>query len=250
MSYSRFAYVYDFLMKDMPYSQWMELVREKQTQYEVNGDRVLDLGCGTGELSIGLAEMGYDVTGVDLSEDMLMVAKDKAENSNVAISFYHQDMSEIEGLGLYDVITIFCDSLCYLTEQDQVRRTFNKAFEHLKSGGLFLFDVHSIYKMTQIFMNQTFALNDEEVSYIWNCFPGEAPNSVEHDLTFFVEEESGYYSRFDEFHTQRTYPVIQLEKWLNEEGFLVHEVLGDFSGASYTELSERIFFICQKKTAA
>ncbi|RDI44035.1 class I SAM-dependent DNA methyltransferase [Falsibacillus pallidus] len=247
MSYNRFAYVYDFLMKDMPYDKWLQMVQDFKESFGIQGKKVLDLGCGTGELTVGLAELGYDVTGVDLSDDMLMVAREKADKAGVRIQLFQQDMSKIEELGTYDIITIFCDSLCYLTDEEDIKNTFEKANEHLKPGGLLLFDVHSIYKMSQIFMNQTFSLNEEEVSYIWSCFPGEKPNSVEHDLTFFVQEDdSDLYSRFDEFHTQRTYPIHQLENWLREAGFAIKEIQGDFSGSRYTDESERIFFINQK----
>ncbi|CAN7313893.1 class I SAM-dependent DNA methyltransferase [Rossellomorea sp. LjRoot5] len=248
MSYERFAYVYDYLMQDVPYDGWLEYVNRQAEHYSIQGKKVLDIACGTGELSLRLARDGYDVTGVDLSQDMLTIAQEKASAQNVQIQLFQQDMSRLDSLGEYDIITIFCDSLNYLEDENDVENTFNRVYAHLKQDGLFLFDVHSIYKMTEIFMNQTFTLSDEQVSYIWDCFPGEVPNSVEHELTFFVEdEETGQYERVEELHKQRTYPILMVKEWLVRIGFDVLNITADFTEESPSDKSERIFFACKKK---
>ncbi len=247
MSYEQFAYLYDELMKDVPYDKWVEIIEQKAAEYHVAGKKLLDLACGTGELSVRLAGSGYDVTGVDLSEDMLSVAKGKSDEQSLPIQYFQQNMAELEGLGLFDIIGIFCDSLNYLQNEEDVKRTFEGVFTHLKDDGLFIADVHSVYKMAHIFMNQTFALNEEEISYIWESFEGEHPHSVEHELTFFaLDEATGKYDRYDELHFQRTYPVEQYRTWLNQAGFEVLDVLADFSDTPPQDDSERIFFICRK----
>jgi SAM-dependent methyltransferase len=247
MSYEGFAYVYDFLMKDVPYDKWMQFLGEKKEAYGVKENHVLDLGCGTGELSVRLAKEGYEVTGVDLSEDMLMVAREKAVEESVPLSLFQQDMSELEGLGTFDIITIFCDSLNYLPSPLEVRKTFGKVHTHLKDGGLFLFDIHSLYKINEIFMNQTYADNEDEVSYIWTSYPGDDSHSVDHELTFFVfDNHKGLYERLDEWHTQRTYPISDYTYWLEEKGFTVKEVTADFTDEAPMATSERIFFTCVK----
>lgn len=247
MTYGRFAYVYDELMKDVPYEKWLMILTAKLEQYGIDGRKVLDLACGTGEITVELAQHGFNVSGVDLSDEMLMVANEKAGKQGLTIPFFQQNMAELEGLGLYDCVTIFCDSLNYLREETDVQKTFSRVHEHLKDGGLFLFDVHSIYKMEEIFHNNTFAVNDEEVSYIWDCFPGEEPYSVEHDLSFFVrDDQSGLYDRFDELHYQRTYPVQQYKEWLQQAGFEVLELLADLEETPPTKETERILFVARK----
>ncbi|MGN7399722.1 class I SAM-dependent DNA methyltransferase [Cytobacillus praedii] len=247
MTYGKFAYLYDELMKDVPYDKWVELVKNYVSEFHVNGNKILDLACGTGELSIKFAEEGFEVTGVDLSEDMLMVAQGKAADKEMNVQFYQQNMAELEGLGRFDVIGIFCDSLNYLQSEQEVLDTFSRVHEHLDDNGLFIFDVHSIHKIMQIFMNQTFALNDEEISYIWHSYQGEHPNSVEHDLSFFVlDQQSGQYERYDELHFQRTFPIEVYGNWLKEAGFEVLEVTADFESVSPQTQSERIFFISRK----
>lgn len=250
MSYGKFAYLYDDLMSDVPYDQWVELVNKASETYQVPGKRLLDLACGTGSLSIKFAEEGYDVTGIDLSEDMLMVAHSKASDQGYAIQFYQQNMAEFEGLGKYDIIGIFCDSLNYLQTEKEVFDTFLRVHQHLSDHGLFIFDVHSLYKIMQVFMNQTFALNDEEISYIWHSYQGEHPNSVEHDLSFFVHDpDSGQYDRYDELHFQRTFPINVYKDWLKKAGFEVLRINADFEETEPQMHSERIFFICRKITS-
>jgi cyclopropane fatty-acyl-phospholipid synthase-like methyltransferase len=248
MSYEHFAYLYDELMTDAPYEDWVQFVIDKAEHYHVQGKNLLDLACGTGELSVRLAKAGFAVTGVDLSADMLAVAQAKAEEQGLRIPFYEQNMTDLEGQGQFDIITIFCDSLNYLAGEQEVRDTFSNVFAHLKDDGLFLFDVHSVFKMTDIFMNQTFAFNEEHLAYIWNSFPGEAPYSVEHELSFFVlDDHDGKYERYDELHFQRTFPVERYAKWLQSIGFELLEVNADFKNEEPTEQSERIFFTARKQ---
>ncbi len=251
MSYEHFAYLYDELMRDAPYEEWVRFVNEKCDKYNMTGGprpSLLDLACGTGEVSIRLAKEGFQVTGVDLSEDMLSVAQTKAKKEGLRVPFYQQNMAELEGLGEFDIISIFCDSLNYLQFENEVTDTFAKVFRHLKNGGIFLFDVHSIYKIHQVFVNNTFAINEDDISYIWNSFPGDEPNSVEHELSFFVlDENSGKYDRYDELHLQQTFTIEQYAAWLAEAGFELLEITADFTNEPPKEDSERIFFAARRK---
>jgi cyclopropane fatty-acyl-phospholipid synthase-like methyltransferase len=247
MTYGRFAYLYDELMADVPYDNWLSLTETFGELYKVPGKRLLDIACGTGELTIRFALQGFNVTGVDLSEDMLAVAKSKSVEEGIEIPFYQQNMAELEGLEKYDFITIFCDSINYLTTEEEVIQTFEKVSEHLSDHGLFLFDVHSVHKMENIFKNQTFTLIEDDVCYIWNSFQGENAYSIEHELTFFVKDEKNEkYDRIEEYHFQRTYPIRQYESWLNEKGFEVLQILGDLENKPPTDESERILFIARK----
>jgi 2-polyprenyl-3-methyl-5-hydroxy-6-metoxy-1,4-benzoquinol methylase len=249
MSYKRFAYLYDELMQDAPYEQWVEFVKGKLEKYGVEGHSLLDIACGTGELSVRFAKEGFRVTGVDLSGDMLRVAQEKAGNLGLSIPFYQQDMAELEGLGLFDTIGIFCDSLNYLPSEETVVQTFENIFHHLDHNGIFIFDVHSVYKISHLFLEQTFTLNEDHLAYIWNSFPGEYVNSIEHELSFFVlDDKSGKYDRFDELHYQRTFSIEQYSIWLKKAGFEILEINADFETKSPEPKSERIFFIVRKNT--
>ncbi|WP_442595066.1 class I SAM-dependent DNA methyltransferase [Neobacillus sp. D3-1R] len=248
-SYGKFAYLYDQLMQDIPYEKWLEITARYKQKYQVRGSRLLDIACGTGELSCRFAMEDYDVTGIDLSEDMLAVAKEKSDAEGLKIPYFQQNMAELEGLGQFDLITIFCDSLNYLSNEQEVIKTFEGVASHLEDNGLFLFDVHSEYKMEEIFKNQTFTYIEDDICYIWNCFEGEYPFSVEHELTFFVKDNQlkERYERVEEFHFQRTYSINQYKKWLEQTGFEALHILGDLEDKAVTGHTERILFIAKKK---
>lgn len=248
MSYEQFAYLYDELMQDAPYDQWVNFVLKSLQDHQIKGNNFLDLACGTGELSVRFAEKGFKVTGVDLSTDMLAVARAKAESHGVMIPLFEQDMAELEGLGSFDIIGIFCDSLNYLLTEEKVLNTFLKASQCLNKDGILFFDVHSIFKINELFIDQTFTLCDENIAYIWNSFPGEYPNSVEHELSFFVQDPAdGKYNRIDEFHEERTFSTEQYSEWLEEAGFEILEISADFEEKKPQPDSERIFFMARKK---
>jgi ubiquinone/menaquinone biosynthesis C-methylase UbiE len=247
MTYQHFAYIYDELMVDVPYHAWIEYF-QRNIKETSNDSRVLDLACGTGSLSIPLAKLGFEVTGLDLSSEMLSVAEEKARRDQVSITFLQQNMTELSGLEAFDYIVCFCDSLNYLEDEEEVNRTFARVYDQLKPGGIFMFDVHSVHKMENVFKNQTFFSNEENISYIWNCYEGEDPYSVEHDLTFFIKDsKENVYNRFDETHFQRSFPAHLYEAWLKEAGFTNISISADFETEFNTGNHERIFFCCQKK---
>ncbi len=243
MSYNRFASVYDALMQDAPYDEWNNYL-----QKEALPGTLIDIGCGTGELSVRFAHAGFQVTGVDLSGDMLAIAREKAEMHKLSIPLFQQDMRELEGLGPFQTAVIFCDSLNYLKTEEDVQKTFQSVYSQLEPGGLFLFDVHSAYKINHVFQDQTFADAAEDISFIWNAFPGEYPDSVEHELTFFVQAENGLYDRFDEVHYQRTFSPGQYKLWLEKAGFNVVSVTADFTDKAPWKESERIFIKAKKSS--
>ncbi|MBM7577717.1 class I SAM-dependent DNA methyltransferase [Jeotgalibacillus terrae] len=247
MAYDQFAYVYDRLMSDVPYDEWMSVLLREKEHFQVNGTRLLDVGCGTGEWTVKASVHGFETVGIDLSESMLSMAQQKAMEAGQSIRFFQMDMAEAGELGQFDLITIFCDSLNYLETEEAVRQTFTNMHQMLALNGLFLFDVHSVYKVNELFAGQTYSYDDGEAAYIWNSFEGEFENSAEHELTFFIKEEGDLYARFDEFHKQRTFTIDQYKAWLSEAGFQVESVTADFTDKEPSDMSERIFFTCTKR---
>jgi 2-polyprenyl-3-methyl-5-hydroxy-6-metoxy-1,4-benzoquinol methylase len=247
MSYLHFAKFYDELMKDVPYDLWVRFFEQKVDRHfgKQAAKRILDLGCGTGTIAIELARKNYDVTGIDISEEMLTIAQLKANEERLPVQFFQQDMSQFSGFPAFDCIVVFCDSLNYLQTEAAVSATFSSIYDALEPGGLLLFDVHSVYKLEEVFIGSTFTSNEEDVSFIWHCFEGEVPRSVEHDLSFFVKAGE-LYERFDEVHLQRTFPIRDYLKMLKETGFDVLEVNGDFQEGEIQPKAERVFFTCRK----
>lgn len=236
MTYGKFAAVYDRLMEDVPYERYAEWVTSS-----VSSGKLLDIACGTGTLSELFSEAGLEVTASDLSEEMLAVASDRFAQAGLTVPLFCLSMTDLEGLSGFDAVTIAIDSLNYLETEEEVKRTFREVYEALNEGGHFFFDVHSVHKMTEIYMDGPFVLDDEEISYIWHTEPGETEFSVIHDLTFFVKN-GRFYERFEETHEQRTFPVSLYEQWLAEAGFQNVAITADFSNEKPADASERIFF--------
>lgn len=245
MTYHYFATIYDYLMSDLPYTEWVTYVQKIRDKSQHEGRRLLDLGCGTGTLSLLLSKAGFEVTGVDLSEEMLAIAH--AKEGSESIAYFQQNMTELELRQTFDVVVIFCDVLNYLRTEEEIGETLRRVHNHLTDGGLLMFDVHSVYKMEHLFNDQVYASSDEDVAYIWQCISGDEPLSVFHELSFFIKNKRASYTRFDEVHYQKTYSIDQYKQILKETGFELTDISGGFSFGAPTNTTERIFFSAVKK---
>ncbi|NEW05144.1 class I SAM-dependent methyltransferase [Paenibacillus sp. SYP-B3998] len=253
MSYERFAYTYDRLMESMPYGEWLRFARESFERFGTKPTALVDLGCGTGTLAIPLALEGYRVTGIDLSEDMLAVAEQKAEQrstllKNGSLRWVQQDLREW-GIGeQVDAAISFCDCINYLLEEEEIIQTFQQTYDGLKPGGLFLFDVHTPEQLFAYAESQPFFLDEEDVSYIWTSELDDERVQIEHNLTIFVQDKEGSdrFRRIDEMHVQRAYPLGWLEQQLHEVGFKEVHKGSDFTWNSPTVTTERAFFVAKK----
>jgi predicted TPR repeat methyltransferase len=245
LAYGDFAYYYDQLMKDAPYEKWMTFLEEAMARYGIRPRHIADLGCGTGTLSIPLAERGYTVTGVDLSEEMLSVACAKVESQTPRLRFFCQDLRELVLPEPVDLAFSFCDTLNYLTREEDVHQVFARVKEALRPNGLFMFDVHSVFKLREKLGQNVFYEVTDEVSYIWQSRFEEATATVEYDITFFAldDEEDELYRRFHEVHVQRAYEPEVLCDLLKSVGFSTVEVYADFGWDVPKETSERLFFV-------
>ncbi|SDY50726.1 Methyltransferase domain-containing protein [Evansella caseinilytica] len=244
MKHEHFASIYDLLMEDAPYEDWLLYTKE----HIPSAAKVVDLACGTGTFAVKLFQSGFDVSGVDISRDMLTVAERKARETKCSIPLFLQDMRHLSGFSGVDGVTLFCDGLNYLLNEADVQQTFRNVAQILRPGGKFLFDVHSVYKMEHLFNDQLYGINDDAVSYLWFSAPGEQPHSVEHCLTFFIkQEDSGLYERKDEEHRQRTFPPGKYQEWLLNAGFVNVEVTGDFGRSEPQASQDRYFFKAEKK---
>jgi len=225
MSYHGFAYHYDVMMADVDYSLWTSAV----CAHVAKGGRVLDVGCGTGTLALALIESGYAVTGLEISEDMLVVASEKAKAQHIDIDFIQQDMRQLEGLSDFDGVLIAVDSLNYLDDETDVKQTFAGVHGVLADAGILIFDVHTPLKMTHIFNDYLYVDNDEALTYIWHVEAGDKPLSIVHELTIFAKNENGTYTRTMEHHHQRTFEMATYRAWLVEAGFEIISQTGDES---------------------
>ncbi len=239
-SYERFAHVYDELQTDIPYNLYVDWVVQHApcSQYPT----LLDIGCGTGVLSLLFAHAGYKVSGVDLSEEMLSIAAKRFADAGYQAPLYCMSMDELDGFKALDVVTITIDSLNYVVEEQAVYTTLERIYHALRDGGQLFFDVHSLFKMNEIFLDGPFTYDDGDISYVWHTAPADFEHSVTHQMTFYVRDiASELYERFDEEHLQRTFSIEQYMAWLRAIGFHDVEITADFTDEAPEYESERIF---------
>lgn len=251
MTYQTFAHVYDEVMDHEQYQLWVEFTKDSfKTYTSRNIQKVMELACGTGEVSTLLTEAGYQVTGVDLSREMLDIAKEKYQQDYPSIDWVQKDMRDLKGLETFDAITLYSDSLCYLTEFEDTIKVFKTVYEHLKEGGLFLFDVHSLYQMQEVFPGYQYHYTSENLAFLWQSYELEEPGSVEHVIDMFVRDESQtskvLFEHFQEVHVEQTFPMEWYQEALEMVGFKKVWIRANFGESEVEETSPRWFFIALK----
>lgn len=250
MAYKQMAALYDQLMVDAPYDEWVTFTEAiiKESGKEVTS--IIDLGCGTGEITLRLSKQGYDLSGVDYSSDMLTYAQAKSQAEHQEIHWVHQDLRDLSGFENKDVAISYCDVFNYLTTEEDLRRAFDNVAATLKPGGLFIFDVHSVNHVQNALVNQVFTEVTEDVCYIWYCHEGDEAGEMYHDLTFFAADDAQKYDRIEEYHHQRTYAPEFYVQLLNDSGFEKPQIYNDFSlkQSNLGEQAERIFIVAEKRS--
>lgn len=245
--YGSFAYVYDKFMDDVPYEEWADYVQSLLMEYEVREGLVLELGCGTGNLTEILASRGYDMIGVDLSADMLDIAMEKRERSGRDILYLMQDMREFELYGTVRAAVCICDSMNYLQEEKDLLSTFKLVNNYLDPGGIFIFDLNTAYKYRELIGDTTIAENREGASFIWENTWYEEEKVNEYDLTIFAETENGLYQKFEETHFQRAYDLKTVKRLIAEAGMEFLAAYDAFTREPVRPDSERIYVIAREK---
>lgn len=241
-TYETFAAVYDEIMDDSLYDKWTDF---SLRQLPKGTKTILELACGTGIQAVRFAQEGYEVTGLDLSYEMLELAQKKAETAKVMLELAKADMLELEGIGEFDAVTCYSDSLCYMPDQEALLRVFEGVYSVLHQGGTFLFDVHSIYQMEEVFAGYNYHENYEDFAFVWDTYEGEKEYSIVHELTFFVKDKKRgeeWFIRRDEVHEERTYPIDTYVSLLKQAGFTAVEIFADFTDEAPTKTSQRWFF--------
>ncbi len=247
-SYTGFAKVYDLFMEDVPYKEWSRWIAEMLRAHGIEDGLVLDLACGTGVMTELLAEAGYDMIGIDQSEEMLERALDRKEQSGHDILYLCQDMREFELYGTVRAIVSVCDSMNYVLEEEAFLDILTAAAEnYLDYGGLFLFDLNTEYKYQMLLGEQTIAENREEGSFIWENSYDEEEKINEYELTLFIREDSGYYRKYEEVHYQRAYPLDTVKELVARSGLKLLQVCDAYTGEPVREDSERICVVCRRE---
>ena len=248
--YKELARVYDRLMADVPMDAWVSHIDQLlATTFEegpLPGRRLLDLGCGTGSISLLLAKMGYQVTGLDLSGPMLEVARKKFREEGLEGKFLEQDMGKMEFQNSFDMAIATFDTFNYLLEEKELAQVLERVYRALATPGILVFDMNTHNKFTRILGQEDYTYNTEDLVYIWENEYDPKERLARMDLTFFLKEEGDRYRRFVEHHQQRYYPVKTMRRLLSRAGFQDIHCYRDLSFASADGRGERNFFITVK----
>lgn len=247
-AYTSFASVYDTFMDNIPYEEWAEYLVALLKEHQVEEGLVLDLGCGTGSMTELLAQAGYDMIGIDNAEEMLEIAIEKREKSGHDILYLLQDMREFELYGTVGAIVSICDSVNYITEEDELVEVFRLVNNYLDPKGMFIFDFNTTYKYKEVLGDRVIAEDREECSFIWNNYYYEEEKINEYELSLFIrEEDSDLYRKFQETHFQRAYDLKTIKELIEESGLEYITAYDAFTRNAPTETSERIYVIARER---
>ena len=247
-AYSSFAEVYDKFMDNVPYDEWCGYITMLLRKYGISGGIVLDLGCGTGSVSEILSDAGYDMIGIDNSEDMLAIAMDKRSESGKNILYLLQDMRNFELYGTVRAVVSICDSINYITDTDELTGVFALVNNYLDPDGIFIFDVNTVHKYKDILGSNTIAENREDAAFIWDNYFDEEEMVNEYDLTLFVKEEDDLFRKYEEYHFQKAYGVEEIKAALKASGLKLEAVYDAYTENAPSENSERLCFVARECT--
>ena len=245
-AYSAFAEVYDALMDDVDYPGWADYYLKLLARKGVQPRRLCDCACGTGSLSIQFAGRGIQVTGADISEEMLERAQVRAREAGVRAMFVRQDMCQLTLPRPVDAIVCGCDGVNYLLDDDRLNAFFARARESIKPGGALAFDISSAWKLEHVLGDGFFGEERDDVAYLWSNRFDPAARTVTMDLTFFVREPDDRYRRFTETHVQKAHEADHLAELLENNGFTAIEVFGDRTFCAPGPEEQRIHFVATR----
>lgn len=252
-AYTALPKLYDMLMEEVDYRAWcsylMKLIAKNGSKEEIH--HVLELGCGSGNLTIELLKAGYEVVGIDNSSAMLELAAQKTKDYGRQVILLEQDIRAMD----FDIYEIDCvlaanDTFNYILEEEELKSVFAFIWERLKADGSFVFDMSSPHKLSDILGNNTFGESLEESCYLWENYYDKEEKLLTMDINIFTLLPVGTYERSVETQFQRAYEPDRIQMLLLEAGFDVVKMFSDFSEEESSEVqrkeAERIFFVCRK----
>jgi SAM-dependent methyltransferase len=246
-SYSRMAAVYDRLMEHIDFPGITGFYLETARSFNWDGRCVLDLACGTGNMTLELLKQGYNVCGLDWSQEMLAAADQKIFKAGFSPNLVCQDMRKIKMSRQFDLVLCAFDSLNYLLNEDDLERTLAGVCSLMHESSLFLFDVHTEYKFKEILGKNTFTHQSDDICYIWQNLFNARKNTCSMKLDIFVATGKDAYQRIEEYHEERYYSPELLTDCLIRQGLEVLAIYGDWKHQKPRSKTERLIFVTRRK---
>lgn len=242
-AYDTLANAYDALTQDVGYEKRADFLERLLQRSKIHTHTVLDLACGTGTMTWLLASRGYEMIGVDSSEEMLSCAMQKT-GEGIAPLFLHQSMPRLDLYGTVDAAICCLDSLNYLTDPRDVRRTFARLQLFIAPGGVLVFDINTIEKLAAL-DGQVFLDENEDTYCVWRT--EYRRNICSYYMDIFRRNSDDTWERDFELHRQRGYTVEELTAWLKEAGFSEIRTYGDGVLRRPKDGEQRIYFTAIRK---
>jgi len=240
--YRHFARVYDAFMDGIPYGQWAGYIDEILRCHGLSqGSLILDLGCGTGTMALLMAQKGYEVIGVDASEDMLSEAYAKMQEKGLQILLLNQDIQKLDLYGTVDAAYSTCDVINYILTEEGFAKLLKNVALYLNMGGVFIFDLKTDSKYRQLGSN-TYRDSVGEVSYVWENHYDTSTCINEYRCQFTVKNEG----IFTEFHSQRAYSTETVAALAQQAGLQVISIFSYDMDMPVTPESERVTYVLLK----
>lgn len=236
-AYSALGGVFEYLNGDCGYEQWSQYLIDRLSALGA-GARGVDIGCGNGYFTRALCRAGYDVTGVDISPQMLSKAVEFALREGIRTEFLLGDITTLKLNFKSDFIIAVNDCLNYV-KPEKLPQAFKRVYSNLKKGGIFIFDISTPLKLRDVLGNNVFAEDGNDITYLW--FNSLKENRVDMDITVFTRRPDGAYERADERQTQYIHGVTEVKGLLEAAGFAVRTE-GHLGGSA----EHRINYICRK----
>ena len=249
MIYDLLAPIYDAVNGDVDYSAWADFIENivNKDGGDLRPELVLDLGCGTGSMTLELARRGYDMTGIDYSVEMLDIARARAEDEGLSdkMLWLCQDMREFELYGTVDLAVSCLDTVNHLTSVQDLSKFLALVHNYLVPNGLFIFDVNGKYKFENIYGNQSYVMEYDDSFCVWQNFYNCKNHLCDFYITLFSQNPDGSYERYDEEQRERMYTVRSLKKQLLGTGFEFLGAYSDFEFSEGNDDSERIYVVAR-----
>ena len=247
MIYDLLAPIYDEINKDVDYSAWADFIEKIIACGGEFPEKnlILDLGCGTGKMTLELARRGYDMTGVDNSSEMPDVAREAAEGEALDILWLNQDMREFELYGTVGVTVSCLDCMNHLTTAADFKRCLSLVHNYLVPEGLFIFDINGRRKFRTVYADNSYVMENDTSMCIWQNYYNEKSGICNFYITLFSENEDGSYDRYDEEQKEKMYTLRSVKNMLSETGFEFIGAYSDFDFSEATDENDRIYIVAK-----
>ena len=236
------ASCHDRLTENVEYEKRSEYIRSLLLKNSADKGVLLDLACGTGTLSVELAKFGYDMILCDLSAEMLAFARERLPEALILC----QSMTELDLYGTINHAVCSLDSINHLLKPCDVKAAFSSVSLFMEKGGVFVFDVNTVYKHEKVLGNNSFVFEKDNVFCVWQNSYKRKSKTVDINIDIFTKEDNKY-ERLRESFSERAYSLEEITKWLGESGFEVTGIYDDLTENEPTETSERVYFTAVKR---